>query len=110
MIKALLATAAAPSLLFATSAAAQNAPDDLAPVQETRTDKEPIKVRLSLGPQVRPRFPGSDRYFLLPFYDVSITRGDKPFEYEAADRWSAALTFRHLALGYWFEVRPLAAQ
>lgn len=86
MIKALLATAAAPTLLFATGAAAQNAPDEPAPVQETSTDKEPIRARLALGPQLRPRFPGSDEMFLLPFYDVSITRGDRPFEYEAADQ------------------------
>jgi outer membrane protein len=86
MIKALLATAAAPTFLFATGATAQNAPQEPTPVQETSADKEPIKVRLSLGPQLRPRFPGSDEMFLLPFYDVSITRGDKPFEYEAADQ------------------------
>ncbi|WBY08975.1 MipA/OmpV family protein [Sphingomonas sp. 7/4-4] len=86
MIKALLATAAAPIFLFATGATAQNAPEEPASAPETSVDKEPIKVRLSLGPQLRPRFPGSDEMFLLPFYDVSITRGDKPFEYESADQ------------------------
>jgi outer membrane protein len=86
MIKALLAIAAAPIFLFATGATAQNAPEEPAPAPETSADKEPIRARLSLGPQLRPRFPGSDEVFLLPFYDVSITRGDRPFEYEAADQ------------------------
>lgn len=86
MIKALLAIAAAPAFLFATGAAAQNAPEEPAPAAEARTDKEPIRARLALGPQLRPRFPGSDEVFLLPFIDVSITRGDRPFEYEAADQ------------------------
>lgn len=88
MIKALLAIAATPSLLLAASAAAQDteARGNPAPAQEASPDKEPIRARLALGPQLQPRFPGSNEVFLLPFVDVSITRGDRPFEYEAADQ------------------------
>lgn len=88
MIKALLAIAAFPALVVATGAAAQDTDPTAAPspVSETTVEKEPIRARVALGPQIRPRFPGSDRNFLLPLYDVSITRGDKPFTFEAADQ------------------------
>jgi outer membrane protein len=75
MIKALLAAAAFPALLFATSAAAQ---DDSAP-------KEPRRFRVALGPELLPKFPGSEDLRLAPLIDVSMARGDEPFEFEAAD-------------------------
>jgi MipA family protein len=75
MIKALLAAAALPALLFATGAAAQ---DDDAP-------KEPRRFRVALGPQVLPRYPGSDELQIAPFWDISTTRGDREFQYESAD-------------------------
>jgi outer membrane protein len=79
MIKALLAVAAFPALLLATGAAAQ----------EQAETKEPLRFRLALGPQVKPQFPGSKEVRFLPFYDISIARGDEPFEFEAADESAA---------------------
>jgi outer membrane protein len=50
--------------------------------QET---KEPLRTRVGLGPQVLPKFPGSDEIVFRPFVDVSRARGDEQFEFEAAD-------------------------
>ncbi|NIJ18909.1 outer membrane protein [Sphingomonas naasensis] len=89
MIKALLAVAALPALVVATGAAAQEAdPTATSPslVDSPAVEKETRRARVALGPQIRPRFPGSDRNLLLPLYDVSVTRGDKPFTFEAADQ------------------------
>jgi outer membrane protein len=88
MIKAMLAVAAVPALLLATGAAAQDTDSstESASVQQAPAAKEPRRFRVALGPQLRPRFPGSDEQVLLPLYDVSTTRGDKPFAFEAADQ------------------------
>jgi outer membrane protein len=75
MIKALLAAAALPALLFATGAAAQD---------EAGT-KEPRRLRVALGPELLPRYPGSEDLRVAPLIDVSMARGDTPFEFEAAD-------------------------
>lgn len=83
MIKALLAVAALPVLLLATGAAAQESDSSSVPENSV---KEPVRARLALGPQLRPRYPGSDRNLLLPLYDLSVTKGDKPFTFEAADQ------------------------
>jgi outer membrane protein len=50
--------------------------------QET---EEPVRTRVALGPQVLPKFPGSDKVDFRPFIDVSRARGDEQFEFEAAD-------------------------
>lgn len=47
--------------------------------------REPRRWRVALGPQVTPNYPGSDGLQLSPLIDVSRTRGDTPFEFEAAD-------------------------
>jgi outer membrane protein len=69
-------TAAAPALILAGSAAAQ--------AQEAAPDA-PRRTRIALGPQVVPSYPGSDSYNIRPFVDVSRTRGDTPFAFEAPD-------------------------
>lgn len=46
---------------------------------------EPRRTRVILGPQLVPRFPGSDGVALRPYVDVSRTRGDRPFAFEAPD-------------------------
>jgi outer membrane protein len=86
MIKAMLGIAALPTLLLATHAAAQEAESDAPASTQETSAKEPIRARLALGPQLRPRYPGSDRTLLLPLYDLSVTKGDKPFTFEAADQ------------------------
>jgi len=75
MIKALLAIAALPALFVATAAAAQ----DDSPPDATR------RFRVALGPQLVPRYPGSDDLRLAPFWDISMTRGETPFRFESAD-------------------------
>lgn len=52
---------------------------------ETTRTKEPLRVRIGLGAQAVPRFPGSDDTSVKPFWDFAITRGAKPFEFEAPD-------------------------
>ncbi len=45
----------------------------------------PRRVRVALGPQLIPNYPGSDKVSLSPLVDVAVARGSDPFEYEAAD-------------------------
>lgn len=84
MIKAMLGIAALPALLFATDAAAQDNGSGDPSAQQA--EKQPLRGRVALGPQLRPRFPGARDTVLLPLYDVSVTKGDKPFAFEAADQ------------------------
>lgn len=76
MIKALLAVAAFPALVVATAAAAQ---------EDSPPSDAPRRFRVALGPQLVPRYPGSEDLRLQPFWDVSTTRGEKPFKFESAD-------------------------
>lgn len=46
---------------------------------------EPRRTRIGVGPQLTPRFPGSDSLVVRPFFDFNTTRGDSPFPFEAAD-------------------------
>jgi outer membrane protein len=48
-------------------------------------DSEDYRVRLGLGAQLRPEFIGADKVRALPYVDVDIARGDKPFRFEAPD-------------------------
>lgn len=52
--------------------------------QETEP-REPRRTRIGLGPQLVPSYPGADSVSLRPFIDVSRTRGDTPFAFEAPD-------------------------
>jgi len=52
--------------------------------QEAEVDA-PRRTRIGLGPQLVPRYPGADSFALRPFVDVSRTRGDTPFAFEAPD-------------------------
>lgn len=45
----------------------------------------PRRTRVGLGPQLVPQYPGADSFGLRPFVDVSRTRGDTPFAFEAPD-------------------------
>jgi outer membrane scaffolding protein for murein synthesis (MipA/OmpV family) len=47
---------------------------------------QPRRTRVALGPQVYPSYPGSDEIDVGPFTDLSRTRGDKPFGFEAPDQ------------------------
>jgi outer membrane protein len=48
-------------------------------------DQRPVRTRVALGPQLQPRFPGSDEYVFRPFVDLSRARGDDVFIFEAPD-------------------------
>jgi MipA family protein len=48
-------------------------------------DKEPRRVRVGLGAQVTPAYPGADKAQLGPFVSVDIARGNTPFAFEAPD-------------------------
>ncbi|AQR72484.1 MipA/OmpV family protein [Sphingomonas sp. LM7] len=76
MIKALLAAATLPALLLATGASAQ----------EESPAKEPRRFRVALGPQLLPKYPGSEDLLIAPLWDISLSRGDTPFEFESADQ------------------------
>jgi MipA family protein len=48
-------------------------------------EKEPRRTRIALGAQFVPSYPGSDRLAARPLFDLSRSRGDKPFRFEAPD-------------------------
>lgn len=47
---------------------------------------EPRRVRVGLGPQLVPTFPGSDEVSVRPLIGVAIARGSTPFEFGAPDQ------------------------
>ncbi|MFP5329834.1 MAG: MipA/OmpV family protein [Alphaproteobacteria bacterium] len=51
----------------------------------TPASAEPWRVRLGLGAQVGPQFPGDDSLAVLPYPKISVARGDKPFAFGAHD-------------------------
>jgi outer membrane protein len=53
-----------------------------APAQEA---EEPVRTRVTLGPQLVPKFPGSEEFEIRPFVGVSRARGTEEFEFEAPD-------------------------
>ena len=71
------ALAAAFMLLFAAWSAPAAA--------EEGEKKEPRRIRVGLGAQFVPAYPGADGHSLRPLVDVSISRGSKPFGFEAPD-------------------------
>ena len=48
-------------------------------------EKEPRRIRVGLGAQLVPTYPGSDEVHARPLFDLSRARGDKPFAFEAPD-------------------------
>ena len=77
-----------------------------APARETPAQdepaREPFRTRVTLGPQLVPSHPGSDRVVLRPFADFTRARGDREFEFEAPDE-SVGLP---LLRGSGFEIGP----
>lgn len=56
------------------------------PAMAQDAPKEPRRVRAGVGPQVVPRYPGSDEYALRPLISVALSRGDTPFAFSAPDQ------------------------
>lgn len=99
MIRALsIAAAALVPLLIPTVALAQTSDAG----EQSEAPKEPRRYRVGLGPQVVPKYPGSDKVNFRPFIDFSTTRGDKPFDFEAPDEASGFTLLR----GGGFELGP----
>ncbi len=65
-------------LLLAVASPAVAQSTDAAPREQRRT-------RITLGPQVNPRYPGADSYRISPFGNIDRARGDDPFAFEASD-------------------------
>lgn len=47
--------------------------------------KEPLRVRVGLGAQIVPKYPGAGDTGISPYPDFAITRGDEEFPYESPD-------------------------
>lgn len=47
--------------------------------------RQPARTRVFIGPQIAPATPGASKVSLGPYFDVSRTRGDQPFAFEAPD-------------------------
>lgn len=56
-----------------------------AAIAQDADSKAPLRTRVILGPQLTPSAPGADKMSFGPFIEVGRTRGDRPFEFEAAD-------------------------
>ncbi len=79
MRRTMLLAAALPLLLAGWSAPAA------AQAEEETEKKEPRRIRVGVGAQFVPSYPGADDHALRPLVDVSIARGSKPFDFEAPD-------------------------
>lgn len=56
-----------------------------APAHAQDATAEPRRVRIAIGAQLGPSFPGADDARVSPFGSVSVARGDTPFAFEAPD-------------------------
>jgi outer membrane protein len=63
-------------------------------------EKEPRRVRVGLGPQVGPAYPGADKLGFGPYINVDTTRGDKPFGFEAQDESFAIPVINTNGIGF----------
>lgn len=53
--------------------------------QAEEEEKPGRRVRVGLGAQLVPSYPGADDHSVRPLVDLSIARGDNPFAFEAPD-------------------------
>lgn len=58
------------------------------------------RVRIGLGAQVTPSYPGADDVRFGPFINVDIARGDTPFMFEAPDETAAITIYNRNGLGF----------
>jgi MipA family protein len=72
----------AAALALALPLASWSAP---AAAAEDGEKKEPRRIRVGVGAQFVPGYPGADSLSLRPLVDVSLSRGSKPFGFEAPD-------------------------
>src|SRR5690606_13383107 len=55
------------------------------PAPALAQEREPRRVRIAIGPELTPSFPGASSVALGPFVEGDIARGDEPFAFEAPD-------------------------
>ena len=63
-------------------------------------DKEPRRVRVGLGPQIGPAYPGADKFDFGPYVNVDTARGDTPFGFEAQDESFAIPVINTNGIGF----------
>lgn len=96
-----LSLAAAPPVAGQVAAPAPASPPAPADVSDRQADSVPaditlprgddapppvlMRVQIGTGPQWQPWYPGDDRRRLSPWFSLSRTRADKPFDFGAAD-------------------------
>lgn len=56
-----------------------------AAAQEEEKEREPLRTRIYVGPQLSPKTPGANDLSFGPFFEVSRARGDDLFDFEAPD-------------------------
>jgi outer membrane protein len=56
-----------------------------AKAQEGDEDRPDLRIRVGVGPQVQPEFPGARGYAVGPFFDIDIASGDELYRVEAPD-------------------------
>jgi outer membrane protein len=99
MKTSILAAAALPFLLILATPAVAQSQDDGASAEED-SGKAPRRYRVGAGPQFVPAYPGADKLSIRPYIDLSRTRGDEPFEFEAPDEsFGFSLTGGRLSIG-----------
>jgi len=55
------------------------------PALAQEQQREPRRVRVALGAQIVPDFPGGEDFDVRPLFDIDLSRGTTPFEFEAPD-------------------------
>ena len=63
-------------------------------------EKEPRRIRLGLGAQVTPAYPGAEDVRFGPYINVDIARGDTPFGFEAQDESFAIPVINTNGIGF----------
>lgn len=109
-------TTLAIGIAAATPASAQDAPvspDAIAPTEAAEPYsptlpldapvKPPLRIRVALGPQLQPGFPGNDTLRLNPMISIARTRGDTPFRFGAPGDGPSIALFRR---GRQLEIGP----
>lgn len=66
-----------------------------AAADEEAQKKPPRRIRVGLGAQLVPLYPGADGHSLRPLVDVSLSRGARPFDFEAPDESFGPSLIKH---------------
>ncbi len=59
-----------------------------------QSDNSSRRIRVGIGPQLVPRYPGSDDYNVRPFFDLARADANADFDFEAADESFGFPVFR----------------